>query len=82
MHGVLEVFDPTTGDLATSVLAATTDAFTRLPHGDLIAEDLAEALLPSLQTPLGPLADDRTLAEISPADRLSRAGLRAAAGRR
>ena len=71
VHGVLEVFDPTTGDLATSVLAATTDAFTRLPHGDLIAEDLAQALLPSLQTPLGPLADDHTMAEISPADRLS-----------
>ena len=64
VHGVLEVFDPTAGDLADAVLAATVDAFTRLPHGDLTPEQLAEALLPTLQTPLGPIADDLTLAEI------------------
>ena len=70
VHAVLEVLDPTAGDLAAATLAATTDVLSRLPHGDLSAEVLAEALLPSLVTPLGPLADDRSLAELSPADRL------------
>ena len=70
VHAVLEVLDPTSDDLATATLAATTDALSRLPHGDLTPETLAEALLPSLATPLGPLADDRSLAELSPADRL------------
>ena len=70
VHAVLEVLDPTADDLAAATLAATTDALSRLPHGDLTAETLADALLPSLATPLGPLADDRSLAELSPADRL------------
>ena len=70
VHAVLEVLDPTADDLAAATLAATTDALSRLPHGDLTPETLAEALLPSLATPLGPLADDRSLAELSPADRL------------
>lgn len=71
VHGVLEVLDPTGEDLAAATLAATTEALARLPHGALSPEQLAEALLPSLQTPLGPLADDATLAELSPRDRLS-----------
>ena len=70
VHAVLEVLDPTADDLPAATLAATTDALSRLPHGDLTAETLAEALLPSLATPLGPLADDRSLAELSPVDRL------------
>ena len=70
VHAVLEVLDPTADDLPAATLAATTDALSRLPHGDLTPETLAEALLPSLATPLGPLADDRSLAELSPADRL------------
>ncbi|HEY5980938.1 MAG TPA: UvrD-helicase domain-containing protein [Microlunatus sp.] len=70
VHAVLEVLDPTAGDLPVATLAATTDALSRLPHGDLTPERLAEALLPSLATPLGPLADDRTLSDLSPADRL------------
>ena len=70
VHAVLEVLDPTADDLAAATLAATTDALSRLPHGDLTPETLADALLPSLATPLGPLADDRSLAELSPADRL------------
>ncbi|HYI56363.1 MAG TPA: UvrD-helicase domain-containing protein [Microlunatus sp.] len=70
VHAVLEVLDPTADDLAAATLAATTEALSRLPHGDLTPERLAEALLPSLATPLGPLADDRSLAELSPADRL------------
>jgi exodeoxyribonuclease V beta subunit len=71
VHGVLEVLDPRAGDLPTATLAATTDALARLPHGDLTPEVLAEALLPSLLTPLGPLADDLTLATLAPADRLA-----------
>lgn len=71
VHGVLEVLDPTGDDLAAATLAATTEALTQLPHGGLSPEQLAEALLPCLQTPLGPLADELTLAELSPRDRLS-----------
>lgn len=71
VHGVLEVLDPTGDDLAAATLAATTEALAGLPHGALSPEQLAEALLPCLQTPLGPLADDLTLAELSPHDRLS-----------
>lgn len=70
VHAVLEVLDPTAADLPTATLAATTDVLSRLPHGDLSPDVLAEALLPSLATPLGPLADDRSLADLSPRNRL------------
>ena len=71
VHGVLEVLDPTGDDLAAATLAATTETLSLLPHRTLTPEQLAEALLPCLQTPLGPLADDLTLAQLSPRDRLA-----------
>ena len=71
VHGVLELLDPTGDDLAAATLAATTEALASLPHGALTPEQLATALLPCLRTPLGPLADDLTLAELHPRDRLS-----------
>ncbi|HEU5484368.1 MAG TPA: UvrD-helicase domain-containing protein, partial [Microlunatus sp.] len=71
VHAVLELLDPTAGELPAALLDATTEALSRVPHGDLTADGLADALLPSLRTPLGPLADDRTVADFGPSDRLS-----------
>ena len=71
VHGVLEVLDPTGDDLAAAILTATTETLAQLPHGGMSPDQLADALLPCLQTPLGPLADDLTLADLGPRDRLS-----------
>ena len=38
---------------------------------ELTAADLAQRFAPSVRTPLGPLADDRTLADVDPGDRLA-----------
>ena len=47
------------------------EALFRYGPSALAVDALAEALLPSLRTPLGPLADGRTLAGIAPNDRLA-----------
>ncbi|HSE69873.1 MAG TPA: UvrD-helicase domain-containing protein, partial [Nocardioidaceae bacterium] len=69
VHGVLEEVDFTAPDLASHVAeacsAAGAERFLAVP-----AADLAGALVPSLQTPLGPLAGGLRLADIAMADRL------------
>ncbi len=70
VHGVLEEVDFTTPDVREALVAASeaggSERFLGVP-----AAELADALLPALQTPLGPLADDLRLADISTADRLN-----------
>ena len=48
----------------------------------MTADQLADGLLPAFATPLGPLADDRALADVPARDRLAELELRAAARRR
>jgi exodeoxyribonuclease V beta subunit len=70
VHAVLETTDPT----ATNLLAELTDHATeQLSRQPLLVEPgiLAAALLPALRTPLGPLAGNRCLADITRADRLT-----------
>ena len=77
VHDVLEKFDwyaPTPqaqSALRERLRAATRDALARFPLADVTADGLADALLPSLLTPLGSLTGGRSLAQLPTADRLS-----------
>jgi exodeoxyribonuclease V beta subunit len=73
VHQVLENLDwhAPAPDLADRLLAATTDAFARFPVPGVTPRALADAMLPSLLTTLGPLTGDRPLAAIPVSDRLS-----------
>ena len=70
VHAVLEQIDPTAGDLAGEVRAQIAAQVFRSSFPGLTIDDLTEGLLPSLRTPLGPLAGGRALVDIPPADRL------------
>ena len=69
VHRVLEEVDFAATDLRSALVEACAGAgaerFVNVP-----ADVLADALLPSLRTPLGPLADGRRLADIATGDRL------------
>ncbi|MBM9467297.1 UvrD-helicase domain-containing protein [Nakamurella leprariae] len=69
VHAVFEEIDPTDGDLLPRLREVSATAVARRPVG-VHPDALAEALLPTLLTPLGPLADDRRLADIGGRDRL------------
>jgi exodeoxyribonuclease V beta subunit len=70
VHEVLEHVDTSAGDLGAELLRACREAGTaRVPGVD--PDVLAGALEPVLVTPLGPLAGERTLADVQPADRLA-----------
>src|SRR6185312_9679074 len=73
VHAVLELVDTTADDLPAEVLARCSDQVGTRAYG-FSAADLAARLLPVLHTPLGPLADQRALADIAPADRLTELG--------
>ena len=70
VHAVLETTDPMAPDLNAELLLRTTAEVNRRP-GLATPEQLAEALLPVLQTSLGPLAGGRTLSDIPVSDRLA-----------
>ena len=74
VHAVLENVDPQAADLEAEVRQAARTVLGRLPSGDLTAEQLAAGLLPAFGTPLGPLAGQRTLADIPRADQLAELG--------
>ena len=69
VHAVLEgvdfAADDARAELVEAAVAEGSDRFTGVPP-----TDLADALLPSLHTPLGPLADGRRLADVPTTDRL------------
>ena len=70
VHAVLENTDAGAADLRTELLQRCAEQVAQRP--DLVsAEDLAHALQAVLTTPLGPLADGRTLSQISNTDRLA-----------
>ncbi|NLT30846.1 MAG: UvrD-helicase domain-containing protein [Propionibacterium sp.] len=70
VHAIFEDVDFRAPDLAAEVHGHCARLLTRMPLADVDATGLAEALLPSLLTPLGPLAGGRRLADISTTDRL------------
>ena len=74
VHAVLEAVDPQAGDLNAELRRAGQAVLTRLPAGTFTADQLALGLAPAFATPLGPLAGDRTLADIPRRDRLAELG--------
>ncbi|MEU7906320.1 UvrD-helicase domain-containing protein [Actinoplanes sp. NPDC049118] len=70
VHAILENTDPTAPDLLTELTTRTHEQLRQQP-GRLEPDTLAAALLPALQTPLGPLAGNRSLADIATRDRLT-----------
>lgn len=70
VHAVLERVDPTAADLSAEVRSQVGAQLARFGSPGLLAAELTDALLPSLRTPLGPLAAGRALADIPPHDRL------------
>ncbi|MBO0845665.1 MAG: UvrD-helicase domain-containing protein [Nocardioides sp.] len=69
VHGVLEQADPEAADLRAELVAHTHELLPWWPVG-VSAEQLADGLLPSLHTPLGPLAAGLRLVDIPLRDRL------------
>ena len=69
MHAVLETADPFAADLAAELEAQIREHSVWWPV-DVPAPDLAAALVPMHDTPLGPLAADLTLRQIGLRDRL------------
>ncbi|GAA3621194.1 UvrD-helicase domain-containing protein [Microlunatus ginsengisoli] len=70
VHAVLEAVDPAAGDLLDALTTAAADALSRSSLA-LGPGQLAEALGPVLRTPLGPVADELSLAGIGARDRLA-----------
>ena len=70
VHAVLETVDPQAADLAQEVRLRAAEQIDRR-GAPFTAEQLAGALLPVLQTPLGPLAGDVALRDIAVRDRLA-----------
>ncbi|MEO5833962.1 MAG: UvrD-helicase domain-containing protein [Nakamurella sp.] len=70
VHAVLEHVDPMASDLDAELLMRCQDEVSRHP-GLVVADELAAALVPVLRTPMGPLVDGRTLADIPVGDRLA-----------
>jgi exodeoxyribonuclease V beta subunit len=66
VHAVLEGFDPAVPDRPAHLAALAREQFAAP-----LAEPLAAALDPVLRTGLGPLADDRALADFAVGDRLA-----------
>ncbi|OYN98893.1 exodeoxyribonuclease V beta subunit [Propionibacteriaceae bacterium ES.041] len=70
VHTVYEHFDPAAADLRAELSRVAAETLLRLPSGELTAAQLAEAMLPAVLTPLGPVADGLRLADIPAKDRL------------
>ncbi len=74
VHAVFEAVDAAGPDLPGQLRQACAAALSRVPAGELTSDELAAAMLPSFQTPLGPLAGDRRLSDIPPSDLLAELG--------
>ena len=71
VHSVLESADTSAADLAAELAERGAEALSRRHGATYDASQLATALLPSLETPLGPLADGLRLRDVIPSDRLA-----------
>jgi len=74
VHAVLEACDPASPTLHDDLSRAATRLRERSTLPDLDAEHLADALVQMLNTPLGPLADGWSLAELGAGRRLTELG--------
>jgi exodeoxyribonuclease V beta subunit len=71
VHGVLENVDTTADDLSAELRSRCEEAVARRLGAAVDPAALATALLPPLETSLGPLANDLRLQDISSTDRLA-----------
>ncbi len=71
VHTVFETVDTRAPDLAAELAARCVEAVAGRMGTAFDPAALAAGLVPVYRTPLGPLADDRTLADIAPRDRLA-----------
>jgi exodeoxyribonuclease V beta subunit len=69
VHGILELADPEASDLRAELLARTHEQLQWWPVG-AEAQQIADALMPSQHTSLGPLASGLSLVDIPLRDRL------------
>jgi exodeoxyribonuclease V beta subunit len=70
VHSVLEAADTTAADLAGEMAGHVAAELRRSGTRGIGVDELVDALLPSLRTPLGPLADNCALTDLARADRL------------
>ncbi len=71
VHAVFERVDATAADLPAALRQACALTLAQGPAATMTADALASALLPAFRTPLGPLADEQRLCDISRGDRLA-----------
>jgi exodeoxyribonuclease V beta subunit len=71
VHGIFEAADLTAADLPGELAAHAREQLVHHPVPGVEVEQLAAALVPAAQTPLGPLAGGLRLADIAPRDRLA-----------
>ncbi len=73
VHALFEQVDPGSdpGTLRANLARAAAEWLPRFPLPGVDANQLVESLLPAFATPLGPLADGRSLAELPLTDRLA-----------
>jgi exodeoxyribonuclease V beta subunit len=71
VHSALENVDTSANDLGAELQTRCEDAVARRLGASVEPAALATALLPPLETPLGPLANGLRLRDIGPADRLA-----------
>jgi len=71
VHGIFEAADLTAADLAGELTVHAHEQLVHHPVPGVEAEQLAAALVPAAQTPLGPLAGGLRLSDIAPRDRLA-----------
>jgi exodeoxyribonuclease V beta subunit len=74
VHAVYELVDPTADNLPKALQQACAVTLAQGPATAMTADDLASAMLPTLLTPLGPLADEKRLCDIPRRDRLAELG--------
>ncbi len=71
VHAVMEQVDPRGPDWKDRLGAVCATALSRWPIPDVEAPELAAALVPALETPLGPLSEGTTLRDFGPGNRLT-----------
>jgi exodeoxyribonuclease V beta subunit len=71
VHAIFEAADLTAADLLGELTTHAREQLVHHPTPGVEAEQLAAALLPAAQTPLGPLAGGLRLADLAPRDRLA-----------
>ena len=74
VHAVFELVEPTVEDLPAALRQACAVTLAQGPAAAMTAEELANAMLPVFRTPLGPLGNEKRLADIPRSDRLVELG--------